>query len=40
MAQIGRWRDRRGDDRLPLDRFGYAFLFALAMALTRYIWAN
>ena len=40
MAQIGRWRDRRGDDRLSLDRFGYAFLFALAMALTRYIWAK
>ena len=40
MAQIGRWRDRRGDDVLPLDRFGYAFLFALAMALTRYIWAK
>lgn len=40
MAQIGRWRDRRGDDILPLDRFGYAFLFALAMTATRYIWAK
>lgn len=36
MMAMGRWRARRGDTRLRIDRFGYAYLFALAMALVRY----
>ena len=36
MMAMGRWHARRGDTRLRIDRFGYAYLFALAMALVRY----
>jgi len=37
MMLIGRLRDKRGQDLVRLDRFGYAFVFALAMAIVRYI---
>jgi hypothetical protein len=36
MMAMGHWRARRGDTRLRIDRFGYGYLFALAMALVRY----
>jgi hypothetical protein len=35
MMAMGRWRARRGDTRLRVDRFVYVYLFALAMALAR-----
>ena len=40
MMAMGRWRARRGDTRLRIDRFGYGCLFALAMALVRYRFAS
>ena len=40
MMLIGRQRDKRGQTLVKLDRFGYAFAFALAMAIVRYIWAE
>jgi len=40
MMLIGRQRSKRGQSLVRLDRFGYAFAFALAMAVVRYIWAE
>lgn len=40
MMLIGRLRDKRGSPVVKLDRFGYAFVFALAMALVRFVWAQ
>ncbi|WHO37218.1 hypothetical protein PMI04_011605 [Sphingobium sp. AP49] len=40
MTLIGRFRDRRGQDLVSLDRFGYAFVFALSMSLVRFLWAS
>lgn len=40
MMTMGRWRARRGDTRLRIDRFGYGYLFALAMTLVRYRFAS
>lgn len=39
MMLIGKIRLRKGQDLIRLDRFGYAFVFAFAMALIRFIWA-
>lgn len=36
---IGRWRARRGQDVVNLDRVAYAYLFALGLAAVRYSWA-
>ena len=36
MAAIGRWRDKRDQDLIRLDRFSYGFLFAFTMALVRF----
>jgi len=36
MAAIGAWRARRGDAALRIDRFGYGYLFALALAAVRF----
>ena len=36
MMLLARLRTRRGQMLVGLDRFGYAFSFALAMALVRY----
>jgi hypothetical protein len=36
MVMLGRWREKRGQETIRLDRFGCAFLFALAMALVRF----
>ncbi|GAA0296638.1 hypothetical protein GCM10009087_03020 [Sphingomonas oligophenolica] len=40
MMLIGRQRGKRGQNLVRLDRFGYAFVFALAMAVVRYIGAE
>jgi len=40
MMLIGRQRDKWGQTLVRLDRFGYAFVFALAMAVVRYIGAE
>jgi hypothetical protein len=40
MTLIGRLRDKRGQDRVGVDRFGYAFVFALSMAIVRFNWAG
>jgi hypothetical protein len=37
MILVGKWRRRRNQELVRLDRFGYAFLFALAMAVVRYL---
>jgi hypothetical protein len=37
MVLIGRWRLKQNQELVRLDRFGYAFIFALAMALVRYL---
>lgn len=39
MTLVGRIRLGKGQDLVRLDRFGYAFVFAFAMALVRFIWA-
>jgi|SRR5689334_15956861 len=36
MTWIGTWRRKRDKEVIALDRFGYAFCFALAMAVVRY----
>ena len=40
MASIGAWRRKRDKELIRLDRFAYGFLFALAMALVRFVWAH
>ena len=40
MMLIGRERTKRGQILVKLDRFGYAFVFALSMAVVRYTWAS
>ena len=37
---LGRWRARRGDDVLRIDRFACGYLFALSLALVRYFFAG
>ncbi len=39
MTLVGKIRPKKGQDLMRLDHFGYAFAFALAMALVRFIWA-
>jgi hypothetical protein len=39
MTIVGRVRSKRAQSLVRLDRFGYAFIFAFAMALVRFIWA-
>ncbi|MCL2657213.1 MAG: hypothetical protein FWD62_07270 [Betaproteobacteria bacterium] len=39
MALIGKWRARRGDAVLRIDRFAYGYLFALALAAIRFLFA-
>lgn len=39
MTLVGKIWLKKGQDLMRLDRFGYAFVFALAMALVRFIWA-
>lgn len=40
MSLVGAWRRRRGDELIRLDRFSYGVMFALAMALVRYFFAD
>lgn len=40
MMLLGRWRARRGDDVLRIDRFACGYLFALSLALVRYFFAG
>lgn len=40
MAALGAWRARRAQGLVGLDRFVYGFLFALAMALVRFFYAE
>lgn len=40
MALLGTWRARRGQVQLRIDRFSYAYLFALCMALVRFHFAG
>jgi len=35
MAALGAWRRKRDQSTILLDRFAYAFIFAMAMALVR-----
>lgn len=37
---VGHWRARRGHDVLRIDRFAYGYLFALFLALVRYVYAH
>ncbi|HET6941642.1 MAG TPA: hypothetical protein VFH89_05735 [Sphingomicrobium sp.] len=39
MMMVGKLRLRKGQDIVRLDQFGYAFVFAFAMALVRFAWA-
>lgn len=40
MMMLGRWRARRGDDVLHIDRFACGYLFALSLALVRFVFAG
>jgi multisubunit Na+/H+ antiporter MnhG subunit len=40
MALLGAWRRRRDQSLIRLDRFAYGYLFALAMAATRFTWGQ
>ena len=40
MTLMGRWRARRGDPVLRIDRFACGYLFALAVAVVRYNFAS
>ena len=37
---LGRWRVRKGQTAAGIDRFMYAYLFALGMASVRYVFAT
>ena len=39
LTLIGRFRVRKGQELVRLDQFGYAFVFAFAMAFVRFVWA-
>jgi len=38
MAKLGQIREQRGEKTIRIDRFLYGYLFALAMAVVRFIW--
>jgi hypothetical protein len=40
MMMLGRFRAKNAQALVQLDRFGYAFTFALSMALIRYFCAT
>jgi hypothetical protein len=40
MMLVAKLRQKKGQDLVRIDRFGYAFVFALAMGLVRFIWAE
>lgn len=40
MSALGAWRERRGQDRIRIDRFAYGYLFALGLGLVRFFFAG
>lgn len=40
MAALGAWRAKRGQQVLRIDRFSYGYLFALSLALVRFVWTG
>lgn len=40
MSLLGTWRTGRSQSLLRIDRFAYGFLFALALALVRFRFAQ
>ncbi|SFG31332.1 hypothetical protein SAMN05518865_110249 [Duganella sp. CF458] len=40
MCLAGVWRARRGDAVLRIDRFAYGYVFALSLALVRFVFAQ
>lgn len=40
MMLVAKLRQKKGQDLVRIDRFGYAFVFAFAMGLVRFIWAD
>ena len=40
MMMIGNWRATRGREPIKLNRFSYAYCFAVAMALVRFAYAR
>jgi hypothetical protein len=40
MAALGKWRAKRGQDVLRIDKFSYGYLFALAFGLVRFWFAG
>jgi len=40
MSALGAWRRRRGEELIRLDRFAYGYLFALAMAVVRFLYGT
>jgi hypothetical protein len=40
MSLLGAWRRKQNQDLIRLDRFAYGYVFALAMALVRFFWAQ
>lgn len=40
MSLVGSWRRRRGDNVMRIDRFAYGYLFALVMAVVRFLYGS
>jgi hypothetical protein len=40
MAAMGKWRAKRGQDVLRIDKFSYGYLFALSLGLVRFWFAS
>lgn len=40
MCAMGVWRAKRGESVLRIDRFAYGYVFALALAVVRFVWAK
>ncbi len=40
MSALGAWRERRGQDRIRIDRFAYGYLFALGLGVVRFFYAG
>jgi len=40
MTLMGAWRAKRGDPVMRIDRFAYGYVFALSLALVRFVFAQ
>ncbi len=40
MCLLGAWRARRGEPVLRIDRFAYGYVFAQALAMVRFVFAQ